>query len=61
MNLIQVVFGPVTPYQYRLVGHGSWPEARQTIMTVDERIQYPLSTRKEDDGEKQSWWSSFWS
>ena len=44
----QVLFGPTTPYQYRLVGHGSWSKARDTIMSQDERTLYPLNPRKAD-------------
>ena len=30
------------------MGPGSWSEARETIMTQDERILFPLTTRKVD-------------
>lgn len=38
-------FGPCTPYQYRLVGPHSWPEARRTIMTTKERMIRPFDNR----------------
>uniref|UniRef100_H2ZGS4 Flavin-containing monooxygenase n=1 Tax=Ciona savignyi TaxID=51511 RepID=H2ZGS4_CIOSA len=41
----QVLFGPCTPYQYRLHGVGKWGEARRMILTQDERIRHPLRTR----------------
>eukprot|EP00795_Rhopilema_esculentum_P010471 gene10471-19181_t len=36
-------FGPACPYQYRLSGPGAWDGARDTILTVDKRIWYPLN------------------
>ena len=48
-------FGPCTPYQYRLEGPGSWPKAREAIMTQDERILFPLSTRKVNKSEGYNW------
>ena len=39
---LKLAFGPCVPYQYRLEGHGKWEGAREAIMTVDERIQWPL-------------------
>ena len=48
-------FGPCTPYQYRLVGPGSWSKAREAIMTQDERIMYPLKTRKVIANEEFNW------
>ncbi|CAG2106556.1 unnamed protein product, partial [Medioppia subpectinata] len=38
-------FGPCVPYQYRLNGPNAWPEARQTILTVKERIDAPFNSR----------------
>ncbi|KAK6746691.1 hypothetical protein RB195_000142 [Necator americanus] len=35
---LQVYFGPYVPYVYRLNGPHTWPEARQAIMSVDERV-----------------------
>lgn len=34
----RLMFGPSVAYQYRLFGSGAWPEARQTIMRVPERV-----------------------
>lgn len=47
---LQLLFGPCVPYQYRLDGHGKWEGAREAIMTVDERIQWPL--RKDHEVKK---------
>ncbi|GCB77915.1 hypothetical protein scyTo_0016764 [Scyliorhinus torazame] len=41
----QVLFGPCSPYQFRLTGPGKWPKARQTILTQWERIIKPTKTR----------------
>ncbi|XP_054158413.1 flavin-containing monooxygenase 5-like [Oppia nitens] len=39
-------FGPCVPYQYRLNGPNSqFKQSRQLIVTVDQRIRAPLSTR----------------
>ncbi|XP_055998310.1 flavin-containing monooxygenase 5-like isoform X2 [Ostrea edulis] len=40
-----VFFGPVTPYQYRVMGPGKWSGARKAIFTQWERNDYPLATR----------------
>ena len=37
-------FGPTVPFHYRLCGPGSWPQARQTILTVWDRIAAPMRT-----------------
>ena len=34
----ELMFGPITPYQYRLCGPDPWPLARQTILTQMERV-----------------------
>lgn len=39
------IFGPCTPYQFRLSGPGKWNGAREAIMTQWERTFYPLKTR----------------
>ena len=41
----QVLTGPCTPYQYRLMGPGKWQGARDAIMTTMDRVRYPLATR----------------
>lgn len=33
--------GPLAPYQYRLTGPHTWPEARKNIMTMWDRVLYP--------------------
>lgn len=50
---LHIMFGPCVPYQYRLVGPNHWPEARQAILTTNERIRAPLKTNqsiKRDSG-----------
>ncbi|KAG9282711.1 dimethylaniline monooxygenase N-oxide-forming 5-like [Astyanax mexicanus] len=41
----RVMFGPSTPYQYRLFGPGRWEGARKAIYTQWERVAKPLKTR----------------
>ncbi|XP_063796317.1 flavin-containing monooxygenase 5-like isoform X2 [Pseudophryne corroboree] len=41
----QVLFGPCTPYQYRLTGPGKWVGAREAILTQWKRIIKPTKTR----------------
>ena len=43
---VAVYFGLTTPYQYRLVGPGAWPGARDAILAARERILQPLKTRR---------------
>ncbi|XP_017311638.2 flavin-containing monooxygenase 5 [Ictalurus punctatus] len=43
---LRVLFGPTTPYQFRLCGPGQWDGARQAILTQWERVAQPLKTRK---------------
>lgn len=40
-----LLFGPSVPYQYRLKGPHSWSKARETILTVFDRIEAPLKTK----------------
>jgi len=35
---VKMYFGPLTPFQMRLMGHGAWPGARQAIMTTWDRV-----------------------
>jgi len=35
---LSIFFGPSCPYQYRLMGPGSWFGARNALLTVDKRI-----------------------
>ncbi|XP_047442132.1 flavin-containing monooxygenase 5-like [Mugil cephalus] len=42
---LSVIFGPCTPYQYRLRGPGKWAGARQAIFTQWERVAKPMQTR----------------
>ncbi|XP_064311839.1 flavin-containing monooxygenase 3-like [Phalacrocorax carbo] len=41
---LEVLFGPCTPYQYRLRGPGKWPGAREAILTQHQRVVKPLQT-----------------
>ncbi|KAG9282712.1 si:dkey-239i20.4 [Astyanax mexicanus] len=41
----RVLYGPCTPFQYRLRGPGRWTGARQAIFTQWERVFQPLKTR----------------
>lgn len=41
----RVMFGPCTPYQFRLFGPGRWAGARQAILTQWERVTQPFKTR----------------
>lgn len=42
---LRVLFGPCTPYQFRLCGPGKWHGARQAILTQWERVAQPFKTR----------------
>uniref|UniRef100_A0A3Q2NMV5 Flavin-containing monooxygenase n=1 Tax=Fundulus heteroclitus TaxID=8078 RepID=A0A3Q2NMV5_FUNHE len=44
-----VLWGPVTAYQYRLMGPGKWKGARKAILTKFNRMCEPLKTRKLDE------------
>lgn len=46
---LNVMFGPCTPYQYRLRGPGKWAGARQAILTQWERVAKPMQTRPCDE------------
>ena len=46
---LSVIFGPCTPYQYRLRGPGKWAGARQAILTQWERVARPMQTRPCDE------------
>ena len=48
---LQVIFGPCTPYQYRLQGPGQWDGARKAILTQHDRVLKPLATRQTDNSE----------
>ncbi|NXM76797.1 FMO4 monooxygenase, partial [Serilophus lunatus] len=51
---LAIFFGPCTPYQYRLVGRGTWSGARGAILTQWQRTLKPLRTRVADDDAKSS-------
>uniref|UniRef100_A0A2K5X3X3 Dimethylaniline monooxygenase [N-oxide-forming] 3 n=1 Tax=Macaca fascicularis TaxID=9541 RepID=A0A2K5X3X3_MACFA len=42
---MEVYFGPCSSYQFRLVGPGKWPGARNAILTQWDRSLKPLQTR----------------
>ncbi|XP_025079861.1 LOW QUALITY PROTEIN: dimethylaniline monooxygenase [N-oxide-forming] 5-like [Pomacea canaliculata] len=43
---LRVLCGPCVPSQFRLQGPGHWPGAREAILTVMDRVRYPLQTRR---------------
>ncbi|GFY42400.1 dimethylaniline monooxygenase 5 [Trichonephila inaurata madagascariensis] len=45
---IACMFGPCTPYQYRLQGPHQWAGAREAILSAWERIEVSLKTFKRD-------------
>jgi dimethylaniline monooxygenase (N-oxide forming) len=42
---LSVVFGPCIPSQYRLMGKGAWPDARNTVLTTWKRILEPMNKK----------------
>uniref|UniRef100_A0A0A9ZEH6 Flavin-containing monooxygenase n=1 Tax=Crotalus horridus TaxID=35024 RepID=A0A0A9ZEH6_CROHD len=50
----ELLFGPCTPYQYRLQGPGKWKGARKAILTQHERILKPLRTRPVAQSDSQA-------
>ncbi|KAM3619276.1 uncharacterized protein V6R79_005457 [Siganus canaliculatus] len=42
----RVLWGPVTAYQYRLMGPGKWEGARRAIFTQFDRMYQPLKSRQ---------------
>ncbi|XP_037554142.1 flavin-containing monooxygenase 5 [Nematolebias whitei] len=50
----RVFWGPVTAYQYRLMGPGKWAGARKAIFTQLDRMYQPLKTRKLEVGESST-------
>ncbi|XP_051731789.1 si:dkey-239i20.2 isoform X21 [Ctenopharyngodon idella] len=42
---LNIIFGPCTPYQFRVHGPGQWEGARQAILTQWDRVTEPLKTR----------------
>ena len=41
-----LMFGPSVSYQYRLTGPGSWNKARETILTVNDRVYQGINEGK---------------
>ncbi|XP_067368987.1 flavin-containing monooxygenase 5-like [Channa argus] len=50
----RVFWGPVTAYQYRLLGPGKWEGARKAIFTQFDRMHRPLKTREMVDQESSA-------
>ncbi|KAK7150603.1 hypothetical protein R3I93_011749 [Phoxinus phoxinus] len=50
---LKIIFGPCTPYQFRLHGPGRWEGARQAILTQWDRVTEPLKTRCAPDPQSQ--------
>ncbi|XP_013920030.1 PREDICTED: dimethylaniline monooxygenase [N-oxide-forming] 5-like [Thamnophis sirtalis] len=50
----ELLFGPCTPYQYRLQGPGKWEGARKAILTQHERVLDPLKTRPVTQSDKNT-------
>ncbi|NXT67075.1 FMO4 monooxygenase, partial [Chaetops frenatus] len=51
---LAIFLGPCSPYQYRLVGRGSWSGARAAILTQWQRTLKPLRTRVLGDNSHSS-------
>ncbi|XP_056337116.1 flavin-containing monooxygenase 5-like [Danio aesculapii] len=51
---LSIIFGPCTPYQFRLHGPGQWEGARQAILTQWDRVMKPLKTRCREEPQSQS-------
>jgi len=43
---LKVYFGPMTPFQMRIMGHGAWTGARQTVMTSWDRVVRPFNSHQ---------------
>lgn len=43
---MRVLWGPVTAYQYRLMGPGKWDGARRAVFTQFDRMYQALKTRQ---------------
>uniref|UniRef100_A0AC35U479 Flavin-containing monooxygenase n=1 Tax=Rhabditophanes sp. KR3021 TaxID=114890 RepID=A0AC35U479_9BILA len=43
----KVLFGPNVPYVYRLNGNNKWNGAREAIMTVRGRVEYPTKSARD--------------
>ncbi|KAM7410297.1 hypothetical protein PAMA_001642 [Pampus argenteus] len=46
---LNLILGPITPYQYRLRGPRKWAGARQAILTQWARVVQPMQTRPCDE------------
>lgn len=49
----KLVFGPSTPPQWRLDGHGRWEGAAEAIENVELKTYYPMKTRQAGHGERE--------
>ncbi|XP_072919676.1 flavin-containing monooxygenase 5-like [Hemitrygon akajei] len=52
----QVFLGPCTPFQFRLMGPGKWPKARETILTQWHRTIKPTKTRVVPSSQQNASW-----
>uniref|UniRef100_A0A914CK74 Flavin-containing monooxygenase n=1 Tax=Acrobeloides nanus TaxID=290746 RepID=A0A914CK74_9BILA len=43
---LRLFAGANVPYVYRLIGSNSWPEAKNAIMTVPQRVKRPMKNRE---------------
>lgn len=43
---LNMYFGPLTPYHFRVMGHGTWAGARRAILTTWQRFERPFRTRQ---------------
>ncbi|CAF2384431.1 unnamed protein product [Rotaria sp. Silwood2] len=56
----RLLFGPCTPYRYRLQGPNKWEGARQAILTQYERVEYPLRVSRKQEQNQQKKFSINW-
>ncbi|CAF3764421.1 unnamed protein product, partial [Rotaria sordida] len=55
-----LLFGPYTPYRYRLQGPNKWEGARQAILTQFERVKYPLRVSRKQEQNQQKKFAINW-
>lgn len=51
---LAIFFGPAIPSHYRVMGHGAWPGARDAILTMMDRVCFPLKTRRTPENDNSS-------
>ncbi|XP_052788262.1 flavin-containing monooxygenase 5-like [Mya arenaria] len=57
---MKCIFGPCTPYQFRLEGPGKWKGARKAIMTQWDRTLAPLKTKPIEASKKNEMLGFLW-